>query len=233
MVSQNVTIQAADGGQFSAYLATPDQDLAPGIVLIQEIFGVNEMMRGLAEGYAAAGYFAIVPDLFWRQTPNIQLNYESEADWEKAFELYNGFDVDQGVEDLIATLNYLRALENCIARVGTIGFCLGGQLAYLMATRSDATCNVSYYGVSIDQYLTEAINIKSPTLLHIAEEDRYVSPTAQATIKAGLKNIENVTIYSYPGVNHGFARPGGDDYVEESAGLANRRTIEFLKTHLG
>ncbi|NEO26021.1 MAG: dienelactone hydrolase family protein, partial [Kamptonema sp. SIO4C4] len=158
-MSKEITIQASDGGSFQAYLATPNADLAPGVVMIQEIFGVNETMRGLADGYAAAGYLAIVPDLFWRQEAGVQLSDQKEADWKRAFELYQGFDEDKGTEDLIATLNTLRLMENCLGRVGTVGFCLGGKLAYLMATRSDADCNVGYYGVGIEKNLDEAETI--------------------------------------------------------------------------
>jgi len=231
MNSRTIALQAADGGHFQAYLATPDAGYAPGIVLLQEIFGVNALMRALADGYALAGFHVIVPDLFWRQQPNVQLDDQREADWQRAFELYQGFDEDRGVEDAIAALQALRALPLC-TRIGSVGFCLGGKLAYLMATRSDAHCNVSYYGVGLENNLHELVNLKAPYLAHLAEEDEFVPKEAQAQILAALAPYPITTTYSYPGVNHAFARPGGAHFDPEAAALANQRTMEFLQRHL-
>lgn len=227
-----VAIASTNGARFTGYLATPTAEMAAGLVIIQEIFGVNRVMRQIADAYAAAGYLAIVPDLFWRQEPGIELDVENEANWAKAFELYKGFDEDNGVTDLMATLGYLRQLNNCTGKVGTVGFCLGGKLAYLMATRSDTECNVGYYGVAIENNLAESGKIENPLMLHIAENDEYVPPEAQETVKTGLSDNPLVTIYSYPGASHGFARAGSASYVPDAGDLANRRTMEFLKQYL-
>jgi len=229
----DVTIHAASGGSFSAYLATPKSGKGPGIVCIQEIFGVNQVMRAIADGLAAEGYTAICPDLFWRIEPGIQLTDKSEAEWKRAFELFQAFDVDKGVDDLKATLASLRQHPACTGKAGTVGYCLGGRLAYLMATRSDADCNVGYYGVYIQNSLDEARNIKRPLMLHIAEKDQFTPPEAQAQIKAGLQGNAMVTIHSYPGAEHAFARIGGEHYDKAAADLANRRSAEFFRRHLG
>ena len=229
----DVTIHAASGGSFSAYLATPKSGKGPGIVCIQEIFGVNQVMRAIADGLAAEGYTAICPDLFWRIEPGIQLTDKSEAEWKRAFELFQAFDVDKGVDDLKATLASLRQHPACTGKAGTVGYCLGGRLAYLMATRSDADCNVGYYGVYIQNALDEARNIKRPLMLHIAEKDQFTPPEAQAQIKAGLQGNAMVTIHSYPGAEHAFARIGGEHYDKAAADLANRRSAEFFRRHLG
>ncbi|NJK99059.1 MAG: dienelactone hydrolase family protein [Spirulinaceae cyanobacterium SM2_1_0] len=231
MSSQTITITATDGGRFSAYLATPDAGYAPGVVLLQEIFGVNGLMRALADGYALAGFHVLVPDLFWRQQPGIELDDHDAADLERAFALYQAFDETQGVQDAIAALKALRQLPHC-TRVGTVGFCLGGKLAYLMAARADAHCNVSYYGVGIEQNLTELAQIKAPYLAHIAEADEFVPPAAQAQLIAAFDPYPITTVHTYPGVNHAFARPGGAAFNAEMAGLANQRTMEFLQRHL-
>lgn len=228
-----VTIRAADGGSFSAYLATPKSGKGPGILLIQEIFGVNRVMRDLADGFAAQGYTVMCPDLFWRQEPGIQITDKTEAEWKRAFELFQGFNVDKGVDDLKATLAALRGHQASTGKVGSVGYCLGGKLAYLMATRSDADANVGYYGVGIQDQLDEAKNIRKPLLLHIAEKDQFVPPPAQAKVKEGLKGNPLVTIYSYPGADHAFARVGGQHYDKQAADLANQRTAEFFKKHLG
>lgn len=228
----DVTIRAADGGSFSAYLATPKSGKGPGIVLIQEIFGVNKVMRDLADGFAAQGYTVMCPDLFWRQQPGIQITDKTEAEWKQAFSLFQGFNVDKGVDDLKATLAALRQHPACGGKVGSVGYCLGGKLAYLMATRSDSDANVGYYGVGIPDQLNEAKNIKKPLMLHIAEKDQYCPPEAQKAIKEGLKGNAQVTIYSYPGADHAFARVGGQHYDKAAADLANQRTAEFFKKNL-
>ncbi len=228
----DVTIAASDGGKFSAYLAQPASGKGAGIVVCQEIFGVNKVMRDVCDGLARQGYFAICPDLFWRQEPGIQITDKTEAEWQRAFALYKGFDEDKGVDDLKATLAYLRKVPGCTGKVGTVGYCLGGKLAYLMATRSDSDCNVGYYGVGIPDALAERGKITKPLMLHIAEKDSYCPPEEQTQIKTALAGNAKVTIHTYPGMEHAFAREGGQHYDRSAAGLANRRTIEFFKAHL-
>lgn len=227
----DITISDRDGS-FSAYLAKPTTGHGPGIVLIQEIFGINKVMRDIADDHAANGYMVLCPDLFWRQQPGVQLTDQSEAEWQKARQFMQGFDVAKGVEDLIATLRHLRGLEGCTSKVGAVGYCLGGKLAYLMATRSDADYNVSYYGVGLQDLLDEATNIKHPLMLHIAEEDQSVPKDAQVKITSHLANHPHVTIHKYPGMGHAFARVGGQHYDKTAADSANQRTADFLGQHL-
>ena len=229
----DIKIAARDGGSFSGYLAKPASGSGPGIVVIQEIFGVNQVMRGITDTLAKQGYLALCPDLFWRQEPGIQITDKTEAEWQRAFQLFNGFNVDLGVEDLKATLDALRKTPGCSGKVGTVGYCLGGKLAFLMATRSSADCNVSYYGVGLDGILGEASKIAKPTMLHIAELDKFVPPEAQKKVKDGLAGNKHVTIHSYPGVDHAFARDGGQHWNAQAAGLANQRSADFFRKHLG
>jgi carboxymethylenebutenolidase len=228
----DVTIRAADGGSFSAYLATPKSGKGPGIVLIQEIFGVNKVMRDLADGFAAQGYTVMCPDLFWRQEPGIQITDKTQEEWNKAFSLYQGFNVEKGVDDLKATLAALRKHQACTGKVGSVGYCLGGKLAYLMATRTDADANVGYYGVGIQDSLNEAKSIKKPLLLHVAAKDQFVPPEAQAKVKDALKGNSLVSIYTYNEQDHAFARVGGAHYDKAAADQANARTAEFFKKNL-
>ncbi len=229
----DVTIAAPDGGKFAVYLAKPASGKGPGVVVCQEIFGVNRFMRDVCDGLARGGYLAICPDLFWRQQPGIQLTDKTDAEWQRAFELYKGFSERSGIDDLKTTLDYLRAVSGCSGKAGSVGYCLGGKLAYLMATRSSADCNVGYYGVGIENALGEAKNVNKPLMLHIAEKDSFCPPDAQKKIKAGLAGNRQVTIHAYPGVEHAFGRVGGEHYDKAAAELANRRTADFFKTHLG
>jgi carboxymethylenebutenolidase len=234
----DVSIRAADGGSFGAYLATPHSTSAggtgrgSGVVLIQEIFGVNKVMRDLADGFARQGYVVLCPDLFWRQEPGIQITDQSEAEWAKGFALYKGFDEAKGVDDLKSTLAHLRKLPACTGKVGSVGYCLGGKLAYLMATRSDADANVGYYGVGIQDLLGEANSIKKPLMLHVAVKDEFVPPDAQAKIKAGLKDNAHVSLHDYAAQDHAFARVGGQHFDKKAADDANKRTADFFKKHL-
>ena len=231
MTAQNVMISAI-AGSFSAYLAAPASPTGAGIVLIQEIFGVNSIMRQIADAYAKAGYFALVPDLFWRMEANVELDPQYEDQLAKAYDFYGRLDVDKGVEDLQAALTFLRQYPGCSGKVGSVGFCLGGKLAYLMATRTDADCNVSYYGVAIESSLAEATRIQKPLILHLAENDEFVPPDAQATIEQALKGNPLVTIYRYAGVSHAFGRVDSEAYRAEAAELARDRTLAFLQHHL-
>lgn len=229
-----ITIKNDQGESFMAYVATPknEGETAPVVLVIQEIFGVNGVMRGICDGLAYQGYIAVCPDLFWRQQPGINISDQTEEEWKQAFALYEGFDEDKGVEDLITTLNHMRDFDGSNGHVGTMGFCLGGKLAYLMSTRSQADCNVSYYGVGIENALDESDKITKPYLIHMAEEDKFVPREAQMTIMKTLTENDNVELYHYQGVDHAFARIGGEHYDEIAAREANYRTADFLARNL-
>jgi carboxymethylenebutenolidase len=226
-----VNIQGPDG-EFYAYKASPPGGTGPGLVLIQEIFGVNQNMRQIADGLAAKGFVVYVPDLFWRFEPRIELNADVEAEFNVALSYYQQYSEDQGIADLQASVAALRNDQDCNGKVGTQGYCLGGKLAYLMATRSDADANVGYYGVGIEAALGEAGNIGKPLMLHIAEEDGFVPKDAQAQVHTGLDRIGSVTIHDYAGEDHGFARETGHAYSAAAAELANQRSADFLTANL-
>jgi carboxymethylenebutenolidase len=224
----SMTITTPDGS-FGAYVAAPSgAGPHPAVLVIQEIYGVNAVMRGVADRFAGLGYLAVCPDLFWRTEPGIDLTDQTDAGNKRAFELFGLFDVDKGVEDLQSTIAAIRADPRCNGKVGAVGFCLGGLLAYLTATRTDADASVGYYGVSIDGRLDEADKLSAPLMLHIAEEDQFVDKAAQARMIAGLKDRPQVTLHSYPGRGHAFARTGGAHYDAGDAALANQRTDDFF-----
>jgi carboxymethylenebutenolidase len=235
-VASEIEISSEDGGRFAAYLAEPGTSRAPGLVLMQYICGVNRVMRRLADEFAAAGFLVAVPDLFWRQEPNVRLiddpTRPSKEEQQKALALNAGFDDATGIADLRATLAWLRRSPRCSGKVAALGYCLGGRLAYLMAARSDADCSVGYYGVNIEKYLHEAGNIRRPLLLHIAGRDELSTPAAQARISDTLAGNACVTLHIYPEARHAFALAGGHNFNAAAAALADRRSMDFLKTHV-
>jgi carboxymethylenebutenolidase len=223
-MGRRITIQGKDGS-FSAYLADGKTRGGPAIVVIQEIFGVNKVMRDIADNLAEQGYTAVCPDLFWRIEPGIDITDQTDAEWEKAFSYFKTFNVDKGVEDIASTIAWTRAQGH--SKVGAVGYCLGGLLAFLTNTRTDADASVSYYGVGIDNYLGEAGRAHKPSLLHIAEEDGFVSKDSQARMKAGL-TAPTFQLYWYPGRDHAFAREGGKHFHRDDALRANQRTMDFF-----
>ncbi len=227
------TIKAFDGGEFDAYLATPASGKGPGIVLLQEIFGVNQDMRSIADWYAERGFVVACPDLFWRQERGVQLTDQTDEEWQRAFAFYRGLDEARAVDDAGATLAFLRQHPACTGKVGAVGFCLGGKLAYLLAVRHGPDCSVGYYGVGIENALDEVANLRNPLMLHIAQKDQYCPPESQAKIHAGLDSHPLATLHDYAEQDHAFARTGGAHYNAQAAELANLRALEFFARHLG
>jgi carboxymethylenebutenolidase len=226
-----ITIKAFDGGEFDAYLALPASGFGPGVVVLQEIFGVNDYIRNVAAWYASHGFVALCPDLFWRQQRNVVLTDQGD-DWNKAFALYNGLDEAKAVEDAAATLSFLRTQSYCNGRAGAVGFCVGGNLAYLLSARFQPDCAVGYYGVGIDKSLHEAANVSNPLMLHVAGRDRFCPPEAQQQIHQALDQNPLVTVYDYKEQDHAFARPTGEHYDPSAAEVADLRSLEFFVRNL-
>ena len=232
MSGQDIRITGEDG-DFSGYLALPPGGSGPGLVVLQEIFGVNAVMRETCDRFAAAGFVALCPDLFWRLEPGIQLTDRSEAEMKRAFELMGEFNADTSLVDIQATIDHLRRHPATGDKVGAVGYCLGGQLAYLTACHTDIDASVGYYGVGLAERLNEATHIKKPLLLHIAGHDQFVSSHEQEAMHEGLEPNPLVTLHDYPEDEHAFARPGGAHFNPTAAKMADDRTLTFLRDHLG
>lgn len=213
-----------------AYIAYPDIKNAPVLIVIQEIFGVNQEIRDRCDHYAKNGFIAIAPDLFWRIEKGVDLTDQSQEEWDKAFDLYNKFDPDIGVRDLEIVLNYARTLEGSNGKIGNIGFCLGGLLSYLMATRTDVDASVNYYGVGLQDRLDEMKDIKAPTVIHIATKDEYTPRNAQAIIAQTSEHNAHISTYLYEGQDHAFARKGGAHFDQAATDLAHKRSFDVLNT---
>jgi len=232
-MSLNETIPTLAGdASFGAYLARPEGTPRAAIIVIQEIFGVNPGIRRKCDKLAAEGYLALAPDLFWRLQPGFEADPDIEAEFQTALEMMGRFDQDLAIRDIEACIHHIRRTLG-IAKVGCVGYCLGGRLAFLAAARTDIDASVGYYGVGIDGLMGEKHAIANPLLLHIPTADGFVPRETQAAMHAGLDDHPKVTLYDYEGLDHGFATEMGKRRVEEAARLADSRTAAFFAEHLG
>lgn len=233
MTGRYIDVNATDGGSFRAYLAVPESGSGPGMVLFQEIFGVNQHMRDVADLYAEEGYVVIVPDLFWRLEPGIELGY-GEEDFGRAFALFQKLDTDAAVRDGLSAALALREQPQCKGGIGAIGFCLGGNLAYLAAARADVLdCAVSYYGVGVQDHLDEAANVHCPMVFHCAGRDRFMPPEAVEALRQAFAGRDDVKIYVYPDSDHAFNAPERESFDKPAALMAHSRSLACFRDVLG
>ena len=229
-----IDIQALDGdGQFSAWLAEPAETPRGAIVIIQEIFGVNEGIRRKCGHWASLGYLALAPDLFWRLEPNVELDPDQPDQFQTALGLMQRFDQDKGIADIEAVIRDARRRLPEGGRVGVVGYCLGGRLAFMTAARTDIDASVGYYGVGLEGLMGERHAIARPLMLHIAGADHFVPADKQKLIHEGLDDHPRVTLHDYPGEDHGFASELGARRSEAAAQLADRRTEDFFAETIG
>jgi len=224
-----VQVQGPDGA-FKAYLARPSGTPKGAVVAIQEIFGVNAVMRGKADWLAREGFLAIAPDLFWRIKPGIDITDQTDAEWKEALGYMNQLDKNASVKDVQATLTHVRGMG--VGKAGCLGYCMGGYLAFLAACRTDTDAAVAYHGGGIHTALEEAKNIRKPVLLHNPLKDSFIPRQALDTIRETLKSNPLVTIYEYAEQDHAFTREGGAHYDEAAKQLADGRSIAFLERAL-
>ena len=232
MAGKWISIGTQDGERFRGYLAKPEAGSGPGILLLHEIFGLNAHMRAVADLYAEEGYTVLVPDLFRRLGQDIELGYD-DASMAQAMAYSQRFDVDASIDDAAAALAALRARPECSGKVGALGFCLGGKLAYLTAARTDVDCAVSYYGVGIEQFLAEAAQVTCPMVFHFAELDRFVPAPARAAIEAAFAGRKDVEFYLYPGVNHAFNAPERPSFDKPASLMAHTRSLALFRRVMG
>ncbi len=231
-MTTNATISTLSGDNtFSAYVARPEGEPRAAIVVIQEIFGVNAGIRRKCDLFAEQGYLAVAPDLFWRLEPEIELDPDIESEFKRALDLMGKFNQDQGIRDIEATIHWAR--NDCGGKkVGAVGYCLGGRLAYMTAARTDIDASVGYYAVGIPDLLRESHAIAHPLMLHIPTADGFVDAAAQKAMHEGLDDHPKVTLYDYDGLDHGFATQFGKRRDEDGARLADSRTDDFFAEHL-
>lgn len=232
-MTTNIEISTTDGsGMIPAYVAKPEGTPRGAIIVIQEIFGVNPGIRQKADDWASAGYLAVAPDIFWRQQPGLEFNPDVPEEFQQAIGYMMKHDFARGLDDLKAVLGWIRG-EQKVAKVGLVGFCMGGKIAYQMAAHTDIDASVGYYGVGIDQMLDDAQGITGQLMLHIPTADGFVPAESQQAMHKGLDGNPKVTLYDYAGLDHGFADTFGARRDEAGAALADQRTAEFFAANLG
>lgn len=228
-----ITIQELGGDKsFTAYLAEPSGTPKGAVVVIQEIFGVNQGIRRKCDHWASLGYLALAPDLFWRLEPGVELDPDVPEQFQAALKLMGRFDQDQGISDIEATIRAARARLPAGGKVGAVGYCLGGRLAFMTAARTDIDASVGYYAVGVEGLIGEKHAIARPLMLHIAGADHFVLPPAQKAMHDGLDDHPRVTLHDYPGEDHGFATEIGKRRSDAAAKLADGRTEAFFAQHL-
>ncbi len=230
-MKNRITIEGRNGA-FGAYIARPETAPAPAVVVLHEVFGVNADIRKHCDELAEQGFIGVAPDLFWRQEPGVDLSVTSEADWQHGLRLYQAYDREAGVEDVKDTADAVAKLPECTGKVAVLGYCLGGLMTFLTAVRNDVDAAVVYHGGDTEKYLGEVDGLHAPLLMHLGEEDEFISKPAQVEIKAALAGKPNATVYSYPDQCHAFTRLNGAHYNAAAAALANGRTSEFLNQQL-
>ena len=232
-MSTNTMIPTLDAsGSIPAYVVRPESAPKGAIIVIQEIFGVNPGIMQKAEDWVALGYLAVAPDVFWRQQPGVEFNPDVPEEFQAAIGFMMKHDFQAGIEDGEAVIRWIRRHEG-VAKVGLVGFCMGGKIAYMAATRTDIDASVGYYGVGIDQMLNESHAIAGKLLLHVPTADGFVSPEAQVAMHAGLDDNPHVTLHDYEGLDHGFADTFGARRNEDGAKLADKRTEAFFAEFVG
>jgi carboxymethylenebutenolidase len=230
-MEDRITIEGRDGA-FGAYIARPTTLPAPAVIVLHEVFGVNADIRKTCDELAEQAFIAVAPDLFWRQEPGVDLSVTSEPDWQHGLRLYQAYDRDAGARDAKDTVDAVAKLPGCTGKVAVLGYCLGALMVFLTAVRYAVDAAVAYHGGDTEKYLGEIDGLHAPLLMHLAEEDEFISKAAQAEIKAALASKPNATVYNYPGQNHAFSRHGGAHYNAEAAALSHERTNEFLRQQL-
>jgi carboxymethylenebutenolidase len=230
-MTDRISIEGRDG-MFGAYIARPNTARAPAVVVLHEVFGINADIRAKCAELAALGFIGVAPELYWREERGVDLSVRSEPDWEHGLRLNQAYDRDAGAKDIKDTVDTAARLPECTGKVAVLGYCIGGLMTFLTAVRYEVDAAVAYHGGDTEKYLGEVDGLRAPLLMHLGEEDEFISKSAQAQIRAALATKSNATVYSYPGQWHAFTRLNGTHYNAEAAALANERTSKFLQKQL-
>lgn len=232
MAGKWIDIPASEGGTFGAYVARPEKGSGPGLVLLQEIFGVTEDIRAIADMFAAEGYVVAAPDIFWRSEHRIELKHGGE-DLQRALALGQGLDDAQAIADIADVVRALKSMDHCKGGIGIMGQCMGGRLAIGAAVAGHVDCAVAYYPVGLQRVLDQKSIIPVPTVIHIGSEDPFMKMDEVDALRERFSDDHQIEIYEYPEMGHAFANPGRDTYVKPAADMAYSRSLAVLRKVIG
>jgi carboxymethylenebutenolidase len=232
MPESTETVATHDGGQMPVFTARPASRQGPGLVLLQEIFGVTDYLRKRARDLATAGYVVVVPQLYWRLGSDVELPENTPEGLQEAFGYMQRLDEPQAIDDAAAALEHLRTLPETGGRVGVVGFCMGGRLAYLVAASAEPDVLVSYYGSGIANQLDLAAQIKAPAVFHFGEADAYLPVEEANRIGAAFADHPGTEVHLHAGAGHAFDNPSPMFHHQAASAEAWPQTIAFLSRHL-
>jgi carboxymethylenebutenolidase len=226
----SLTVQTHDGRRMPAFVARPESGAGPGMVLLQEIFGLTDYIKSRARDLARMGYVVVAPELYWRLGPNVTTDETSESGLQEAFGYFSRLDVPQAVDDAVATLEHVRAMPETHGRAGVLGFCLGGRLAYEVGVRSTPDVVVSYYGSGIADRLEDAPSLQAPVIFHFGGADEYLPPQQVEQIRQRFQERTDAEVHVYPGAGHAFDNFRAPMFHRPDAAQASwPRTVAFLE----
>lgn len=225
-MGNDVTLRAGDGTPFQAYLAGDVQPARPAIIMFPPIFGVDADAKAIADRWAARGYLIVVPDYFFRTAPGVL--DRSEGGRKSAMERWKSLDANRCIADMQALKDFLLAKPSCNGQLAALGFCAGGELAFLAATRLGAKAVATFHATHVDRHLGEAGKITGRVTLHFGGNDPLVPMDQVNAISAGLASDPRVDVHVYPGAGHGFSFASQPSYHEVAAAASDKRAQDVL-----
>ena len=228
----SAVVSTHDGGSMPAYLAMPASGRGPGIVVLQEIFGITDYLKRRARDLAELGYVALLPDLYWRIGSGVVLAEDTQEGLQQAFGYLQRLDEPQAVDDAVAALEHLRAMPQTGGKAGVLGFCMGGRLAYGVGVASDPDVVVSYYGSGIGSQLQDASKVECPVVFHFGEADAYLPVEEAERIRETFSGRPGTEVHMHAGAGHAFDNPSPLFHHAEASREAWPQTVAFLERHL-
>ncbi len=233
MTGQRTKIAASDGsGEFGTYLAPLPKEPGPGIVMLHEILGITGWIEEVSNLFAARGYCVIAPDMFWRLEPDFVADFRVPEQRDKGFRFRGEINHAKAVEDIAAAIENLKARPECNGKIAVAGYCMGGTLTYLAATRLNLDAAIVYYGTEVHRFLDEGQNISCPTIFHAGNNDHHVPLELLGTIRDALEDLPGVTFHTYD-AGHAFAnthKPEEQGYSPSATEVAHARSFDLLET---
>ena len=227
-----IRVDADNGRWFEAYLALPPMAKGPAIVVLPEMYNLNSATREVADAYAADGFVALAPDMYWRTEPGLFMEF-TDDNRPRARALYAALDRNLAVSDVGHCIAALRRRGDVNGKVATVGFCMGGEISALAGCRLPVDAVAVYYGTKMEPHVAEMVKLKPPTIMHFAGNDPHIPLTTVNAIENEVAKIDHVSVHVYRGAEHAFARPHYAHFSAEATALASERTRKIFQNLFG